>query len=191
MKYMMYDNEADWDRYEAYSKENLDITSNELENLDDFQSHTLRIVCDIRNRDADPVVNEDSGELEFLPLDGSGCCLMDQSSLLGGGMCVIYVGVTDTSQYTAEELEDITIVTVPYVQSYFMTNAQFNTLQTTTYDLTNDYMIDTSENELGIVNNYPGFEAFDCTIGEQSEDEKEADVNDIDADGDTEELIGG
>lgn len=91
----------------------------------------MRIICDVRDEDVAAVtVTADDGStsLEYAPLDGSGCCLMDQSTQLGGGYCVIYVGVTDTSSYTDEELEDIVIVTEAYVATYFMTNAQLITL---------------------------------------------------------------
>lgn len=116
---------------------------------------------------------------------------MDQSTQLGGGYCVIYVGVTDTSSYTDEELEDIVIVTEAYVATYFMTNAQLITLQTTTYDLTDSYLIKTTANVNGITRNYAGFEAFDCVIGEQDDADKDADTDDVDTDGNTTELIGG
>lgn len=97
LSYILYDNPTDWETFKTYTKTNLDITSNELENLVDYQSYSLRIICDV------------STSLLDVSMDGigSGCCLMDYSILLGGGYCVVYFEDDNGDGY---------------VSTYYMTN---------------------------------------------------------------------
>ncbi len=58
---------------------------------------------------------------------------MDYSSLKGGGYCVSYVAASGD--------------TAAYVDTYYLTNANFISVQTSTYQLDTATIIDTSINE--------------------------------------------
>ena len=74
VQYMLYDNPTDWAKFESFTETYPDITSNQLQNLLDFQSYSLRLKCDLRieTTNAEGVKNYDK-------VLGSGCCLMDMS----------------------------------------------------------------------------------------------------------------
>ena len=82
---MLYANEEDWSSFTNYADTD-SSTSNAQANLLAYSSFALRITCTIASISS-----------------GSGCCIMDKSSTLGGGYCLIY---DDTE-----------------VDTYFLTNA--------------------------------------------------------------------
>ena len=82
---MLYANEDEWTSFTDYAE--LDTaTSNAQANLLAYSSYALRITCTIASIST-----------------GDGCCIMDKSSTLGGGYCLIYDGTE--------------------VDTYFLTNA--------------------------------------------------------------------
>ena len=114
---MLYANEDDWSSFETYADEST-ATSNAQANVLEYNSFTLRIICTITSIQS-----------------GDGCCIMDKSSTLGGGYCLVYDGSE--------------------VDTYFLTNAQMNTALTSTYAISSTYLIDTTS-----ADNDMGFEYF-------------------------------
>lgn len=85
---MLYDNPNDWQTFLDEAATDPDITDYEKLLLEDYQSYTLRLYCDIRK---EKVLDPGNFTVEFgnYTIDnGSGCCIKDQSEKLGGGYCV-------------------------------------------------------------------------------------------------------
>jgi hypothetical protein len=74
VQYMLYDNPADWAIFESWTETYLDITSNQLQNLLDFKSYSMRLKCDLRVE-----TTSAEGVKNYEKALGTGCCLMDMS----------------------------------------------------------------------------------------------------------------
>ena len=150
LTYMLYDNPTDWETFKNFAETYVDISSNEEENLLDYQSYSLRITCDVRAFDSEPYVEGDVA----VPVSGSACCIMDQSAQLGGGYCVAY-----EETYILDDLGNETDV-LDYVSysTYFMTNNQLILAQTDAFSIDAEYRVSIEPNEAGVIENYIGFE---------------------------------
>lgn len=126
LSYLLYDNPDDWTTFDDYVTADSDsVTTNEDANVTAYESYSLRLICDISS---------------FSTLDGSGCCLMDWSSLASGGYCIIYDETNDEAD------------------TYYLSDSDFDDALTSTYVIPSDNLVDVdSDNEIG-------FESFYCTV---------------------------